>query len=134
MTGGNNRHTIGMGNKRKKIRFDWKNFICGSVNYTFSVAPLFIAALGAQATNGAVNPVYAFIAPTVAWLGENVKSVILGSIDKENTYIEGDNLDVTRFPQMSYLGKAKIIYIDPSYNNGSDALLYGDDSYIILPR
>ena len=81
MTGGNNRHTIGMGNKRKKIRFDWKNFICGSINYTVSVAPLLCAALCSQGANGELNPVYAFIAPTVAWLGENVKSVTLSDVE-----------------------------------------------------
>jgi adenine-specific DNA-methyltransferase len=38
----------------------------------------------------------------------------------ENLYIEGDNLDVLKLLQESYLGKVKIIYIDPPYNTGSD--------------
>lgn len=38
----------------------------------------------------------------------------------ENLYIEGDNLDVLKLLQESYLGKVKMIYIDPPYNTGSD--------------
>lgn len=44
----------------------------------------------------------------------------------ENLYIEGDNLEVLKLLQESYLGKVKMIYIDPPYNTGSD-LLYKDD-------
>ena len=44
----------------------------------------------------------------------------------ENLYIEGDNLEVLKLLQESYLGKVKMIYIDPPYNRGSD-LLYKDD-------
>ena len=44
----------------------------------------------------------------------------------ENLYIEGDNLDVLKLLQESYLGKVKMIYIDPPYNTGSD-LIYRDD-------
>lgn len=44
----------------------------------------------------------------------------------ENMYIEGDNLEVLKLLQESYLGKIKMIYIDPPYNTGSD-LLYRDD-------
>ena len=44
----------------------------------------------------------------------------------ENLYIEGDNLEVLKLLQESYLGKVKMIYIDPPYNTGSD-LLYADD-------
>lgn len=40
--------------------------------------------------------------------------------DIENLYIEGDNLDVLKLLQESYLGKVKMIYIDPPYNTGSD--------------
>lgn len=43
----------------------------------------------------------------------------------ENLYIEGDNLDVLKLLQETYLGKVKMIYIDPPYNTGSD-LLYKD--------
>lgn len=44
----------------------------------------------------------------------------------ENLYIEGDNLEVLKFLQESYLGKVKMIYIDPPYNTGSD-FIYNDD-------
>ena len=44
----------------------------------------------------------------------------------ENLYIEGDNLDVLKLLQETYLGKIKIIYIDPPYNTGSD-FVYEDD-------
>lgn len=44
----------------------------------------------------------------------------------ENLYIEGDNLKVLKLLQKSYLGKVKMIYIDPPYNTGSD-FVYHDD-------
>ena len=44
----------------------------------------------------------------------------------ENIYIEGDNLDVLKLLQESYLNKIRMIYIDPPYNTGSD-LIYQDD-------
>lgn len=44
----------------------------------------------------------------------------------ENLYIEGDNLQVLKLLQESYLGKVKMIYIDPPYNTGSD-FIYNDD-------
>lgn len=53
-----------------------------------------------------------------------------GSIDTENIYIEGDNLDALKLLQETYLGKVKMIYIDPPYNTGSDAFVYDDDSSI----
>ena len=53
-----------------------------------------------------------------------------GSIDTENIYIEGDNLDVLKLLQETYLGKVKIIYIDPPYNTGTDTFVYDDDSSI----
>lgn len=43
-----------------------------------------------------------------------------------NLFIEGDNLEVLKLLQDSYLGQIKIIYIDPPYNTGSD-LIYDDD-------
>ena len=49
-----------------------------------------------------------------------------GSIDTENIYIEGDNLDALKLLQETYLGKIKMIYIDPPYNTGSD-FVYEDD-------
>lgn len=44
----------------------------------------------------------------------------------ENLYIEGDNLDVLKLLQESYLNKVKLIYIDPPYNTGND-FIYKDD-------
>lgn len=44
----------------------------------------------------------------------------------ENLYIEGDNLEVLKLLQKSYLGKVKMIYIDPPYNTGND-FVYRDD-------
>lgn len=44
----------------------------------------------------------------------------------ENLYIEGDNLEVLKLLRENYLGKIKVIYIDPPYNTGSD-FVYEDD-------
>ena len=44
----------------------------------------------------------------------------------QNLYIEGDNLDVLKVIRETYLGKVKIIYIDPPYNTGND-FVYNDD-------
>ena len=52
-----------------------------------------------------------------------------GSVDfdtTENLYIEGDNLEVLKLLQETYLGKIKLIYIDPPYNTGND-FVYEDD-------
>ena len=52
-----------------------------------------------------------------------------GSVDFDNTqnlYIEGDNLEVLKLLQETYLGKIKMIYIDPPYNTGND-FVYNDD-------
>lgn len=51
------------------------------------------------------------------------------SVDFDNTqnlYIEGDNLEVLKLLQETYLGKIKMIYIDPPYNTGND-FVYNDD-------
>lgn len=44
----------------------------------------------------------------------------------ENLYIEGDNLEVLKLLQETYLGKIKMIYIDPPYNTGKDSFVYND--------
>ena len=49
-----------------------------------------------------------------------------GGFDSENLYIEGDNLEVLKLLQETYLGKIKMIYIDPPYNTGND-FVYADD-------
>lgn len=49
-----------------------------------------------------------------------------GGMDSENLYIEGDNLDVLKLLQETYLGKVKMIYIDPPYNTGND-FIYEDN-------
>lgn len=45
----------------------------------------------------------------------------------ENLYIEGDNLDVLKLLQESYLNQVKMIYIDPPYNTGKDSFVYRDN-------
>lgn len=49
-----------------------------------------------------------------------------GGFDSENLYIEGDNLEVLKFLRENYLGKVKMIYIDPPYNTGNE-FVYNDD-------
>ena len=45
----------------------------------------------------------------------------------KNLFVEGDNLDALKLLQESYLGKVKLIYIDPPYNTGADRFVYPDD-------
>ena len=62
-------------------------------------------------------------------INKTLRPVIEDSVDFENTenlYIEGDNLEVLKLLQESYLGKIKCIYIDPPYNTGND-FIYKDD-------
>lgn len=54
------------------------------------------------------------------------KDATPGAFDSENLYIEGDNLAVLKLLQETYLGKVKIVYIDPPYNTGND-FVYEDD-------
>lgn len=49
-----------------------------------------------------------------------------GDINSKNIYIEGDNLDALKILRETYLGKVKMIYIDPPYNTGND-FIYEDD-------
>lgn len=55
-----------------------------------------------------------------------VKEDSLDWDNTENLYIEGDNLDVLKLLQRAYLGKVKMIYIDPPYNTGKD-FIYEDN-------
>lgn len=60
---------------------------------------------------------------------QTLRPVVEGSVDwdtTENLYIEGDNLEVLKLLQRAYLGKVKMIYIDPPYNTGND-FVYQDD-------
>lgn len=62
-------------------------------------------------------------------INKTLRPVIDDSVDFENTenlYIEGDNLEVLKILQESYLGKIKCIYIDPPYNTGED-FIYDDN-------
>lgn len=52
--------------------------------------------------------------------------------DTENLYIEGDNLDVLKLLQESYLGKVKLIYIDPPYNTGKNYIYRNDFSVSLM--
>ena len=54
------------------------------------------------------------------------KNGTIGGFDSENLYIEGDNLDVLKLLRETYLGKIKMIYIDPPYNTGND-FVYADN-------
>ena len=69
-------------------------------------------------------PITATLRPVVAdSVGKNGTP---GGFDSENLYIEGDNLEVLKLLQETYLGKVKMIYIDPPYNTGND-FVYEDD-------
>ena len=69
-------------------------------------------------------PITATLRPVVA---DSVgKDGTPGGFDSENLYIEGDNLEVLKLLQETYLGKVKMIYIDPPYNTGHD-FVYEDD-------
>ena len=60
---------------------------------------------------------------------QTLRPVVEDSVDwdtTENLYIEGDNLEVLKLLQRAYLGKVKMIYIDPPYNTGND-FVYNDD-------
>ena len=47
--------------------------------------------------------------------------------ETENLYIEGDNLEVLKLLQETYLNRVKMIYIDPPYNTGNDSFVYNDN-------
>lgn len=60
---------------------------------------------------------------------KTLRPVVEDSVDwdhTQNLYIEGDNLEVLKLLQKSYMGKVKMIYIDPPYNTGND-FVYDDD-------
>ena len=60
---------------------------------------------------------------------KTLRPIVEDSVDWDNTqnlYIEGDNLEVLKLLQRAYLGKVKMIYIDPPYNTGND-FVYDDD-------
>lgn len=62
-------------------------------------------------------------------ISATLRPCIEESVDFDNTqnlYIEGDNLEVLKLLQETYLGKIKMIYIDPPYNTGND-FVYNDD-------
>ena len=64
-------------------------------------------------------------------INKTLRPVKKDSVDWDNTqnlYIEGDNLEVLKLLQKSYLGKVKMIYIDPPYNTGNDFIYHDDRS------
>ena len=109
----------GKGNLSKSIDFDLlRQELSGTVvegpveRYTLTWPGKREAILAANA------PVYKTLRPCEA-----------ESVDFENTqnlYIEGDNLEVLKLLQETYLGKVKMIFIDPPYNTGHD-FIYDDD-------
>lgn len=67
-------------------------------------------------------------------INKTLRPCRLESVDFDNTenlYIEGDNLEVLKLLQETYLGKIKMIYIDPPYNTGND-FVYEDDFAISM--
>ena len=63
---------------------------------------------------------------------KTLRPVVEDSVDWDNTqnlYIEGDNLEVLKLLQKSYMGKVKMIYIDPPYNTGNDFVY--DDGFAV---
>lgn len=62
-------------------------------------------------------------------IADTLRPVTEDSVDwdkTENLYIEGDNLRVLKLLQRGYMGKVKMIYIDPPYNTGNDFVYYDD--------
>lgn len=114
-----------------EVRDDKTGKISHKINFT-TLREL----LGDNAYDGA-DEEYGF-----SWVGKNAaRREAASSINKtlrpcpeesvnwdstENLYIEGDNLEVLKLLQKSYLGKVKMIYIDPPYNTGND-FVYIDD-------
>ena len=98
--------------------------------------------LGDHATDGD-GEMYQF-----TWVGKNaaraeaakptdktLRPVVEDSVDWDNTkniYVEGDNLEVLKLLQRSYMGKVKMIYIDPPYNTGNDFVYEDNEGAIIL--
>ena len=77
-----------------------------------------------KAVLAANAPVSAALRPVVA---ESVgRDGTAGGFDSKNLYIEGDNLEVLKLLRETYLGRVKMIYIDPPYNTGGD-FIYNDD-------
>lgn len=62
---------------------------------------------------------------TATLVPDKTKSINFETAD--NTFIEGENLEVLRTLQKAYFGKVKMIYIDPPYNTGGDSFIYPDD-------
>lgn len=63
-------------------------------------------------------------------IAKTLRPVRERSVEFDNTknlFIEGDNLDALKLLQEAYLGKVKLIYIDPPYNTGGDRFVYPDD-------
>ena len=114
-----------------EVRDDKTGAISRKVNFE-----VFRQLLGDHATDGE-GEMYQF-----TWVGKNaaraeaakptdktLRPVVEDSMDWDNTkniYIEGDNLEVLKLLQRSYMGKVKMIYIDPPYNTGND-FVYHDD-------
>ncbi|WP_420186671.1 site-specific DNA-methyltransferase [Bacteroides pyogenes] len=114
-----------------EVRDDKTGAISRKVNFE-----VFRQLLGDHATDGQ-GEMYQF-----TWVGKNaaraeaakptdktLRPVVEDSMDWDNTkniYIEGDNLEVLKLLQRSYMGKVKMIYIDPPYNTGND-FVYHDD-------
>ena len=67
-------------------------------------------------------------------IDKTLRPVVEDSVDwdtTKNLYIEGDNLEVLKLLQRSYMGKVKMIYIDPPYNTGNDYIYHDDYSQVL---
>lgn len=128
-----------------KLRFESVNLIAANID---KIAELFPGVV----TEGKVNfdllrsllgdEVYGDEAYEFTWVGKRaaiaeagrpIRKTLRPCVEEsknwdttENLYIEGDNLDVLKLLQESYLGKVKMIYIDPPYNTGND-FVYRDN-------
>ena len=70
------------------------------------------------------------LALTSQLINKSLRPVRDDSVDfdaTQNLFIEGDNLEALKLLQETYLGKVKMIYIDPPYNTGKDFIIYDDD-------
>ena len=107
------------GELTQKVNFDELRELLGDANADADEESFGFQWVGKQAAKRAAAE------PT----RQTLRPVVQDSVDwdtTENLYIEGDNLEVLKLLQRAYLGKVKIIYIDPPYNTGND-FVYQDD-------
>ena len=115
----NGRSRTGWGGQKRVVNFDVLRQLLGDNAVEDAPEAYEFNWVGKQAARAEV------LQPTK----KTLRPVKEDSVDWDNTqnlYIEGDNLEVLKLLQKSYLGKVKMIYIDPPYNTGND-FVYHDD-------